>query len=134
MLCDTGPLLALIDPRQPEHHSCRVIFDAAPLPLVSTWACFAEAMHLLRRLGGLRYQQHLWEMQSRGLLTLHSHTQNELARMPVLMERYANVPMDLADASLMSAADFLGDRKLFTLDNDFRIYRFDDGGIFNVTP
>ena len=42
--------------------------------------------------------------------------------------------MDLADASLMVAAEALRDRAVFTLDNDFRIYRFEDDGFFDVVP
>ena len=134
MLCDTGPLLALIDRRQPDHERCRQIFETAPLPLVSTWACFVEAMHLSRGLGGPRFQAHLWAMHARQLLILHRHDDDELPRMQILMQRYENVPMDLADASLMTAAEALNDRRIFTLDNDFRIYRFDDGGFFDVMP
>jgi len=50
------------------------------------------------------------------------------------MKRYENVPMDLADATLMAVAEATGDRRIFTLDNHFRSYRFDDGGYFDVVP
>ena len=41
-----------------------------------------------------------------------------------LMEQYADRPMDLADASLVVAAEVLGTRKIFTIDrNDFETYR-----------
>ena len=41
-----------------------------------------------------------------------------------LMRRYANVPMDFADASLVVAAETLGTRKIFTIDRkDFTGYR-----------
>jgi len=134
MLCDTGPLLALIDARQPEHQVCRRVFDSAPMPMLSTWACFVEAMHLLRARGGPRYQHRLWAMRSRGMLALHQHAETETPRMQLLMERYDNVLMDVAQASLMVAAEVTGDRKVFTLDKNFRIYRFDDGGFFEVVP
>jgi predicted nucleic acid-binding protein len=42
--------------------------------------------------------------------------------------------MDLADASLMAAAALLGTRRVFTLDGDFRVYRFADGSAFDITP
>ncbi len=50
------------------------------------------------------------------------------------MNRYQNVPMDLADASLVAAAETLNDRKVFTLDSDFRIYRLADGSAFEIVP
>lgn len=134
MLCDAGPLIALIDRTQPDHVRCRAVFDTAPLPLISTWPCLTEAMHLLNRIGGWRYQQHLWEMHARRLLTLHAHDGAVVPRITALMEQYRNVPMDLADASLVVAAETTNDRNIFTLDADFRIYRFDDGGVFQIAP
>lgn len=47
-----------------------------------------------------------------------------LERALELMNRYADNPMDLADASLIVAAETLGARKVFTLDrDDFSSYR-----------
>jgi hypothetical protein len=44
------------------------------------------------------------------------------------MEQYADHPMDLADASLIAAAESLETRKVFTLDeNDFGAYRIRRG-------
>lgn len=51
-----------------------------------------------------------------------------------LMARYSNVPMDLADASLVAAAEATGERRLFTLDSDFRIYRLDDRQALEIVP
>jgi predicted nucleic acid-binding protein len=124
----------LIDARQPENSTCRSIFNTAGKPLVTTWACLAEAMYLLDGLGGPPFQDYLWEMWDVGALVFHHHSDDELLRMRVLMKRYDNVPMDLADATLMTVAETTGDRRIFTLDNDFRIYRFDDGGYFDVVP
>lgn len=52
--------------------------------------------------------------------------------MDVLMAQYRNVPMDLADASLVAVADSRGIRRLFTIDSDFYIYRLVDGSILEV--
>jgi predicted nucleic acid-binding protein len=134
MLCDTGPLIALIDARQPEHVLCRRVFDAAPVPLTTTWTCFVEAMYLLRARGGPRYQNRLWAMTARKVLVLHHHADTEMTRMQLFMERYDNMLMDLAHASLMVAAEVTNDRKVFTLDKNFRIYRFEDGSYFEVAP
>jgi hypothetical protein len=134
MLCDTGPLLALIDARQPEHVQCRRVLDAAPVPLTTTWPCFVEAMYMLRSRGGPRYQNRLWAMATRKVITIHQHAEAELARMQLFMERYDNMLMDLAHASLMAASEATNDRKLFTLDKNFRIYRFEDDSYFEVVP
>jgi len=134
MLIDAGPLVSLCDKKQPTHASCQAVLESAPVPVISTWACFVEAMYLVGRIGGFRLQEHLWALLNRGILQLHQHTDAERTRMAALMERYQNVPMDLADASLVSIAETLGDRSIFTLDSDFRIYRLADGGAFNIVP
>ena len=57
-----------------------------------------------------------------------------LGRMPALMERYRDLPMDLADASLVALAEERRLRQVFTLDADFRVYRLPDGQAFEVLP
>ena len=54
--------------------------------------------------------------------------------MPRLMAQYQDVPMDLADASLVAAAEEQNLRVVFTLDSDFLIYRLAHGGTFTVVP
>ena len=47
ILCDTGPLVALIDSRQGEaHDNCRAIVDNLRDTLHTTWPCVTEAMYL----------------------------------------------------------------------------------------
>ena len=54
--------------------------------------------------------------------------------MQALMEKYQDVPMDLADASLVSLAEESGLRKVLTLDTDFCIYRIHGKESFEVVP
>ena len=134
MLIDTGPLVALVDHRQAGHARCRAAFDAAVYPLVSTWPCLTGAMYLCPRSGGHHYQQQVWQMRSDGLIRLHHSGDVEADRVDGLMRKHRDTPMDLADASLVAAAEALGDRDVFTLDGDFYVYRLADGGAFNVVP
>lgn len=50
------------------------------------------------------------------------------------MEKYKDTPMDLADASLVVAAETLGLRRIFTLDSDFYVFRINDRDAFEVIP
>ena len=134
MLIDAGPLVSLCDRKQPTHTRCQAVLEAATAPLISTWACFVEAMYLVGRIGGFRLQEHLWALLNRGIVRLHEHSEAERRQMAALMDRYQNVPMDLADASLVSTAETLGDRDVFTLDADFQVYRLADGGAFEIVP
>jgi len=134
MPIDAGPLVSLCDRNQPTHARCQAVLETISAPVISTWACLVEAMHLVGRIGGFRLQAHLWELLDRDIVRLHEHDDVERRLMTALMNRYQNVPMDLADAALVAVAETLGDRTVFTLDSDFRIYRLADGGTFNIVP
>jgi predicted nucleic acid-binding protein len=132
-LCDTGPIVALIDRRDPYHLLCVKALEALPPePFTTTWACLAESMYLLGRVGGLAAQIELWGFVSDGLIRLHETNHPELTRMRELMVQYGDIPMDLADASLVSAAESLGTRRILTLDRHFRAYRVEGRHSFEI--
>ena len=103
-------------------------------PLVTTWPCFTEAMYFLGDLKGWQGQKALWHFVERNGLRIHSPPEAEVRRMTVLMETYSDMPMDLADASLVAAAETLGSRRIFTLDSDFRVYQIGGSMPFEVVP
>ena len=134
-LTDTGPLVALINKNDPNHRRC---FDATKRlpagPLVTTWPCFTEAMYLVFQAGGYSAQAELWRWWTAGRLVLHDLTGDEMNRMAVVMDKYKDRPMDLADASLIATAERLGMQRIFTLDSDFHIYRLMDGSALECLP
>ena len=133
MLTDTGPLIALLDAGDTHHAACVKVVSGLPkAPLMTTWACFTETMYFLYETGGYRYQERLWMMRREGRLVLLEITLAETDRMDALMAQYRNVPMDLADASLVAVAESRGIRRLFTIDSDFYIYRLADGSTLEV--
>jgi predicted nucleic acid-binding protein len=91
-------------------------------------------MYLVFRSGGYPAQAELWRWRSAGRLRLHDLGSREIDRMAALMEKYRDRPMDLADASLVAAAEHLGVRRIFTLDSDFLIYRLADGSALERIP
>jgi predicted nucleic acid-binding protein len=134
-LCDTGPLVALIDRDDPHHARCVAALDRLPAgALVTTWPCFTEAMYLLGRAGDLAAQDALWGYLADGLVMLHESEPRERERMRALMRQYRDTPMDLADASLVVAAEHLGMRQIFTLDRHFRAYRIHGMQAFEIVP
>jgi predicted nucleic acid-binding protein len=56
----------------------------------------------------------------------------EISRMAELMDTYRDLPMDFADASIISAAEQIGTRKIFCLDRDFYVYRLANGAAVEV--
>ena len=134
-LTDTGPLVAIINRNDPNHGKCVIATKSLPAqPLVTTWPCLTEAMYLLFQAGGHTAQAALWRLRKDGKLILLDLTSEEADRAAVLMDKYHDRPMDLADASIVAAAERLGTRQVFTLDNDFRIYRLADGSALELVP
>lgn len=66
------------------------------------------------------------------LLLLHDLSPDERRRMRVLMAQYADTPMDMADASLVVAAETRGLQRILTVDSDFYVYRLADGSALEV--
>lgn len=134
-LCDTGPLVALIDRDDRNHARCVAALSVLPdEPLLTTWPCLSESLYLLGREGGLRAQDELWGFLADDLVRLHCPVDGEWERMRVLMRQYHDVPMDFADASLVTLAEQLDRRRIFTLDSHFYIYRIHGRYAFEVVP
>ena len=132
-LTDTGPLVALVNANDPYHDQANGILSRLPkVPLVTTWPCFTEAMYLLFQAGGYLAQEELWGWVADGLLRLYLPSEDEWRRMRALMEQYQDAPMDLADASVVVAAEALSLSKVFTLDRHFYAYRLEDSGVLEI--
>jgi predicted nucleic acid-binding protein len=133
ILTDTGPLVDLLDDDDPNHATCLAAALRLPAgPLWTTWPCFTEAMYLLGEVGGHPYQAALWAMRTAGRLILLDLTPAEVDRTDTLMRRYRDIPMDLADASLVAIAENRALRRIFALDTDFYVYRLADGSTLEV--
>lgn len=133
-LCDAGPLIAIIDADEPDHAACVAALDGLALPLVTTWPAFTEAMYLLGQAGGRAGQRALWSLVHTGRLLLADLSTKAIARSAQLMDKYADRPMDLADATLVALAEEQGHRKIFSLDSDFHVNRIRDRQRFDVVP
>ena len=133
-LTDAGPLIALIDAGEPDHERCRATFDELDLPLVTTWPAFTEAMHLLGRAAGWPGQRALWALVDRDVLVVADVDGPGAERSADLMRRYADLPMDLADATLVALGEQLSSRRVFSLDRHFHAYRLRGGRSLQVVP
>lgn len=126
MLVDTGPFVALFDPKDAGHASCVERLKSIREPLRTTIPVLTEAFHLLGpgRAGSGRLRDFVLQ----GGVTVFFLDLPLLTRAFELMETYADHPMDLADASLVVAAESLQTRRVFTIDRpDFETYRIRRG-------
>ncbi len=133
-LADASALVALINASDNNHKRCLSVLPDLQVPLITTWCCFTEAMYLLGRYGGWFAQRELWVYLNNQIVLLHFNSEREQSRMQLLMAQYKDLPMDLADASLVAAAETLDESQVFTLDKDFYVYRFLDDRSFEVIP
>ena len=122
ILVDAGPLVALVDAGDQHRAKCVTALKGLREPLATVWPPLTEAMYLLAGLP--KAQEALWEMLSRGAVQLLPLDSGDAPRIRELLRKYANRPMDLADAALLRVAEREGIRKIFTVDRkDFAIYR-----------
>jgi predicted nucleic acid-binding protein len=133
LLLDTGALVCLIDRSQREHAKFRDFFERWEGPVVSTEAVLTEATHLLGRVRGGR--RACVDFILTGGAVLMPTSLAALRRQGELLDQYADLPMDCADASLVVLAEELETDLVFTTDKrDFRVYRIQGRKRFRVVP
>jgi predicted nucleic acid-binding protein len=134
ILVDAGPLVALVNRGDDAHGRCKAALAMLPVPLLTTWAAFTEAMYLVGAVAGWHGQNALWALYHHGALQVAEPTVHMLVRVSALMEKYQDMPMDLADASLVALAETHGYTRIFTLDSDFATYRIGGKRKFILIP
>lgn len=121
LLVDTGPLVALASRRDHAHAHCSEFLEGYRGRLLTTWAVLTEFSHLAP---GVAATLPLYRWIERGGLEVLPLGRDELVAAIDWLDRYADRPMDLADASLVVAALKTGCSTVWTLDrNDFETYR-----------
>jgi uncharacterized protein len=119
VLVDGGYLVALLNSN--DQYGKWAAAQAARLayPWITCEAALSEAFYLLGRQG----ESKLAELLRRGLASPQFNLETELKPVLALMDKYADVPMSLADACLVRMAEIYADPILVTTDSDFLIYR-----------
>lgn len=126
ILVDTGPLVALFDRGDSAHDRCVSVLKSLREPLKTTTPVLTEAFYMLKPAS--RESDRLRDFIERRGLSIWFFDDDSLNRAFELMELYADHPMDLADASLVAAAESIRTRKVFTIDrSDFATYRIRRG-------
>lgn len=132
-LIDTGALLALLDRDDKWHDACVEAFERARLPLATSAAVLTELFHLLG--DGRRNQHAAWQLLRSGAITTLPVGDTDLAELQTLMDRYADRPMDFADATLVQLARKLEVVDVLTIDHDdFETYRIHGKKRFRILP
>jgi uncharacterized protein len=128
MLVDAGPLIALFNRRDRAHDQVKRWFAEDGGRLWTTWPVLTEVCHLIPEYLVPRILR--WIDQ--GGLQVAEIPSAAAADLADLTERYADRPMDLADASLVWLGEARRIRRVLTLDHaDFAVYRDRSGRAFD---
>lgn len=131
IIADTGFFVALGNQNDQAHQLAIQVLNTLNEALITTYPVITETCYLLARGGGnyaqLIFLKELAE-EAFDVFDLRSH---HVKRMAELMEKYADLPMDMADASLVVLAETLGHGRILTLDQrDFTTYRWNNSNPF----
>ena len=133
VLVDTGVLLACLDKRDKWHRTCVELLAGMDSPAVTTFAVLTELFHFARK--RLRRTDTAWKLVSSGYFIVVPVVADELATLQSLMLRYADRPMDFADATLVHVAQREKISTILTIDhNDFETYRIGGNKKFRILP
>lgn len=126
ILADSGFWIALGN-RRDRHHvaACAALERHGKEGFVSTWPVLTEVTHLLDARIGVTQAVAFVESVARGACEIPDPPADALLRAHGLMNRYRDLPMDLADASLVILAEDLGEGRILSTDRrDFQGYRW----------
>ena len=126
ILVDSGILLSYYQRNEPLHQAVVAFFDQTSAQLISSPICIAEVLWLLGDPGDPRVlmaHNHLLGAVSRGGLEAINLLPEDYARVAELNERYADLPGDFADLTLVALSERLDVKEILSLDGDFDVYR-----------
>jgi uncharacterized protein len=136
IIADTGFFLALANSRDQHHAVAKRALDQLIEPLVTTWPVMTETCHLVAHRLNAQAAETFVASAARGAFDVFDLGAAHLPRIVELMRKYRQLPMDLADASLVILAEHLGSGKILSTDRrDFAAYRWKNHRPFkNLLP
>jgi uncharacterized protein len=131
IIADTGFFTALGNRRDDYHGLALRAMQSLKEPLITTYPVVTEVCQLLRSRVHNSAQVAFMNSIAAGAFSIFELRMQHAARMAMLIEKYEDLPMDMADASLVVLAEALGHGRILTVDQrDFSIYRWDQRNLF----
>ena len=122
VLIDSGPIIALFNSKDKFHKSCIKFLKTFKGELISSWPVVSEVIYLLSY--SIEAQTDFLEWIERGSIQIVDISITDIRYIKNRMRKYSDLPMDLADASLMCISEKQGIEKIISIDSDFSIYNF----------
>ncbi|MEA2047604.1 MAG: PIN domain-containing protein [Campylobacterota bacterium] len=120
-IIDSGPLIALFDKNDKYHTKILTFFKHFQGEFITTWSVITEVSHMLDF--NLKVQIDFLKWIELGALQIENIEQEELSHIIKMMSKYTDIPMDLADSTLMYIAQRNKITHIVSIDSDFDIYR-----------
>ncbi len=135
IVADSGAVYGLYDRRDASHAALRAAVEKARELIVLPAPTLGEIDYLLRfRLGNAALLQFLTDILE-GAFVVEALSLSDLRRCVALIEKYRDLDLGLADASVVAVADRLGTDRILTVDQrDFRVVRSASGRPFRLLP
>ncbi|MGA2939945.1 MAG: PIN domain-containing protein [Syntrophobacteraceae bacterium] len=121
VILDTGPLVAFLNGRDKYHDWAEAQWAEIQPPLLTCESVISEACFLLRQCD--EGASSVFELLQRNVLDISFCLTDHIVPVSILLRKYRNVPMSLADACLVRMAELHDSSSIMTFDADFRIYR-----------
>lgn len=135
ILLDTSGLLAWIDSGQRRHAAVAGAMEETDGPFLLSPFVLAEIEYLLATRVGAEAERALLGEVARGALRLEPFRAIDVEACLEVIERYPDLGVDLADASIVVLAARHGVRDLLTLDQrHFRVLTASEGAPFRLLP
>ncbi len=125
VIADTGFWVAIANPSDDDHDAAVQAMKKLTEPLITTWPVITETCYLLlTKIGNHAQVGFIDRLVAKDFQTFKIRVEHA-PRISELMKKYADLPMDLADASLIVLAEHLGDGRILSVDRrDFNTYRW----------
>jgi len=135
ILVDTGPIVAAASKRDEHHATCLAALSSLREPPLITPLVVMEVCYFLATRASPAAEAAFLRSVAIGSFDLVSLSGDDLERSAQLVERYANLPLGAADASVIAVAERLGVQQILTLDRaHFSIVRPRHVDVFELLP
>ncbi|MFW5709886.1 MAG: type II toxin-antitoxin system VapC family toxin [Bacteroidota bacterium] len=121
IIVDAGPLIALFDKDDKYHEPVINFLKEFNGNLISTWPVITEVTHLLSF--NVNVQIDFLEWLKREAIKIININSEHLERIIQLTKKYSDVPMDLADSTIIVISEITGVNEIATIDSDYYLYR-----------
>ena len=135
ILCDTSGLVAAYSANDPRRRQVADLLSNDPGPLILSPFVLAELDYLMATRSGVRAELKVLSDIAAGIYTLAEFDRFDVDQAATLVERYQQMDIGIADASLVVLAAKYRTTRLLTFDEKhFRVIRPVHAGAFTILP